>query len=156
VRCSASSRKSFRRHARRTVKSDIRLAVHRYPGTGQRDARENSSRTRIGHDFRLEANVCGALNAAPDRSGRDRGVRAESQFAIRDVIDAFARLEHQDHVGRLHTGLKAEAATGQSNERRVGPGIVILANDEYALATPRAKTEADSYDVRNDSDRVGS
>jgi hypothetical protein len=123
--------------------------------TIERDAGEQAAGARVAVDLGLELAVGAGLRAAAHRAGRHRGVGAEGELAVDDVVDAAAVAEHQHHIGRLHAGLEAEAAAAEGDEARVRPGAVAATHGHQALAATATEHEAGLDHIRHHGDRLG-
>ncbi len=90
------------------------------------------------------------------RTGRNRSVRSQREFAAGDALNAGLRGEDQDDVGGLRARLKAPAAAGQGKEYRITPCRgQLVAHRQHTIAVAPAENERDLGDIGNHCNAVG-
>ena len=89
---------------------------------------EDAAGVGIGEDLRLEPGVGAGLEPLADRSGgrADVDPQRELVFPLEEPVQSLLRLEDQDQVRGLGTGLGTEAAAHQVDEDGIAPGAVRL------------------------------
>jgi hypothetical protein len=152
------ARAAFEDHARRGAFAVDRLVggiVDREHRAIERDAREQAARTRPRPDLRLELAIRRRRRIAAERT---RGTPASApRVNLPLTIDSEPAVaaEHQHDVRRLHAGLEADAAAGEADERRVGPGAVGILHRQQPMAATTADDQAGLDGIGDDHDRPG-
>ena len=118
---------------------------------------KQTATARVGKDLGLQSHV-GRRRGLPANGARGcRRIHTHREFAAQQIVDAVARIEHQNHVGRLNAHLPTHAAASHRHECRRPPDTVIIANHGDALAVTHARHEPDLDHARHDDQplRVG-
>ncbi len=93
----------------------IVLANHR---SAQRNAEKQAARARVRQDLGAHRQIGSGLGIASHRSGGGRGVGAQLELALQQVLHAVVGANDQHQVAGLSAGLESKAAAFDAEEGR--------------------------------------
>src|SRR6185437_5476576 len=116
----------------------VRLAVENlgiflvlsHAGAVKGDAGEDSFAARVAQQFGVHLPVGGCLAAASHRSGGGRGVGADFEFVLQQILKAALVNGDEDERCRLAANLKSERTAGHTNEDRPAPAMAGTARNQ--------------------------
>ena len=123
-------------------------------GSVEVDAGEEALGAGVAEQFGVHLPVGGGLGAAPDGAGSGRGVAADLELVLEQILQAAVIDGDQDQVRGLSADLQAPGSAGHADKDRGAPALACTAGD-HALAILRAEDEGTLDHPGDDGDAGG-